>query len=104
MAGILTNQQLRSKLPAGITVSSVTYPDADSCLQPVLAFLQACEDAQVEQNATAPTGEDVQLISVGQGAETTITRDNVTHRVRQVSRTITAFEKQTVSDVFPVLA
>ena len=103
MAGILTNQQLRSKLPAGITVDTTSYPDADSCLPAVMAFLQACEDAQTEQNATAPTGEDVSLISVGTGAETTITRDNVTHRVRQVSRTVTAFEKQTVSDVFPVL-
>lgn len=104
MAGILTNAQLRSKLPAGITIDSDDYPDADSCLPAVLAFLQSCEEAQVEQNATAPTGEDVQLIAVGSGAETTITRDGVPHRVRQVSRTVTAFEKQTVSEVFPVLA
>ena len=104
MAGILTNQQLRSKLPAGITLDSTAYPDAESCLPAVMAFLQASEDAQTEQNAAAPQGEDVQLIVVGVGAETTITRDNVTHRVRQVSRTVTAFEKQTISDVFPVLA
>lgn len=99
----LTNAQLRAKLPAGITVDAVAYPDANSCLPAVMAFLQACEDAQVEQNATAPAGQDVSLIAVGLGAEQTITRNNQAHRVRQVTRTVTAFEKQTVSQVFPVL-
>lgn len=103
MAGILTNQQLRSKLPAGITLDSAAYLDAQSCLPAVMAFLQSVEEAQIEQNATAPTGEDVQLLTVGVGAEQQITRDGVVHRVRAVSRTLTAFEKQAVSEVFPIL-
>ena len=104
MAGILTNAQLRSKLPAGITLDSTTYPDASTALVAVVEFLTACEDAQIEQNATAPTGEDVQLISRGNGAETSVVIDGVTYNnVRLVSRAVTAYEQSTVTQVLPVL-
>ena len=100
---VITNANLRSTLPAGITLDPATFADASDCLPAVIAFLKAVEEAQVAQNATAPAGEDVQIIGTGLGAETTITRNNVTHQVRQVTRTVTAFEKYTVSEVFPVL-
>lgn len=99
----ITNANLRAALPPGITLSPVDYPDANSCLPAVMAFLQSVEQAQITQNAAAPPGEDVQLISVGQGTEQTITRNGSAHRVRQVSRTVTAFERQSVSEVFPIL-
>lgn len=99
----LTNAQLRAKLPAGITLDSTEYPDADTCLVAVVKFLTACEEAQIEQNATAPDGEDVQVVTKGIGAETTIERDGVTHRVQLVNRSVIAYEKLTVVDVLPVL-
>lgn len=103
MAGILTNAQLRAKLPAGITLDATAYPDADSCLPAIVDFLIASEEAQAEQNATAPTGEDVQLIQIASGVEQTITRDGVTHKVVPVNRTVTVLEKRTVTDVLPAL-
>lgn len=103
MAGILTNAQLRAKLPAGITLDATTYPDAESCLPAVTAFLISAEEAQIAQNATAPAGEDVQLIQIASGVEQTITRDGVTHKVVPVNRTVTVLEKRSVSSVFSVL-
>ncbi len=103
MAGIITNANLRAKLPTGITLDPTVFPDADDCLPAVINFLRAAEEAQNAQNATAPAGEDVQLISVGLGAETTITRDGETHTVRQSTRSVTVFEKYLVSEVYPVL-
>lgn len=100
---VITNDNLRTQLPAGITVDPTIYPDADDCLPAVIEFLRAVEQAQVTQNATAPAGEDVQILTTGLGAETAITRNNVTHQVRQVTRAVTVYEKYSVAEVFPIL-
>ncbi len=99
----ITNEDLRDYLPAGIALDATAYPDADDCLPAVIDFLRAVESAQVAQNATAPAGEDVQILTTGVGAETTITRDNTTHAVRQVTRAVTVYEKYSVAEVFPIL-
>lgn len=100
----LTNAMLRAKLPAGITLDALAYPDAETSLTAIADFLIAVELAQIEQNAAAPAGEDVQLIQVATGVEQNITRGGVIHKVVPVNRTVTVFEKRTVDQVFPVLA
>lgn len=99
----LTNADLRATLPAGITISAVTYPDGESSLKAIADFLIAVQSAQDTQNAAAPSGEDVQVIAVASGVEQVVTRDGQTHRVTPVTRTVTILEKRIIQDVLPPL-
>lgn len=106
MAGILDAADLRAKLATlapGVTVSAVQFPDGTDALPAVVAFLRAVEEQQVEQNALAPAGEDVAAISVGYGAEETVQIAGVPTRVRRATRTVSCYEKNTVSEVYPIL-
>lgn len=106
MAGILDAANLRTKLTTiapGVTVSAVQYPDGTDALPAVVAFLRAVEEQQTEQNAAAPVGEDVQAISIGYGAEETVTINGNPVKVRRATRTVSCYEKNTVSEVYPIL-
>lgn len=104
--GKITNAELRAKLATiapGITVSAATYPDEEDSLLAVVNFLRSLEAAQVEQNAAAPTGQDVSAIAVAYGAEETIDVGGTPTVARRASRTVSNFEVQAVTAVHPIL-
>lgn len=103
MAGTLTVAQLTAELPDGIDIDAAAYPPASNALKLVADFNQAVIAAQTVQNAAAPAGEDVSLVTYQVGATTTITRDDVVHTVRPATYQLTVFEKVVVDDVLPVL-
>lgn len=105
MAGI-TNADFRAKLATiapGITLSAATYPDADDCLLSVVGFLRSLETAQTEQNAIAPDGEDVAAIAVAYGAEETIDINGTPTIARRATRSVSNYEVQAVTAVYPIL-
>lgn len=103
MADLLV-EDLRTKLGANVTISAVQYPDGTSALKPLAYIFQKTIEAQAEQNAAAPAGEDVNLVTVASGPETSITREGVTHRVRPTTYQFTLYEKVEVTDALPLLA
>ncbi|HEY9853325.1 MAG TPA: hypothetical protein V6D28_27885 [Leptolyngbyaceae cyanobacterium] len=104
--GKITNAELRAKLATiapGITVSAATHPDEEDSLLVVVNFLRSLEAAQVEQNAAAPTGQDVSAISVAYGAEQTIDISGTPTIARRATRSVSNYEVQTVTAVHPIL-
>lgn len=102
MADILVSE-LQAQLGDDIAIDTTAFPANTTALKVVAAFNQAVLRAQIAQNATAPTGEDVQLVAYQAGAETTITRDSVVHNVRPATYQYTMYEKIQVADVLPTL-
>lgn len=102
-----TNATLRTKLAAsfpGIDLDTTIYPDAESMLKAVVHLLSAAQQVQETHNAIAPTGEDIQLIGVGVGADQL--KDiggGVFKTVRLVNRAVTVFEENTVTAVYAQL-
>ena len=104
--GKITNAELRTKLATmapGITLAAGTYPDDDDSLLAVVSFLRSLESAQTEQNAAAPTGQDVSAIAVAYGAEESVSIGGTPTVARRASRTVSNYEVQTVSAVHPIL-
>lgn len=105
MAGFIDAADFRTALATvapGITVSAVQYPDGTDILPAIVAILRTLEEKQVEQNAVAPAGEDVAAIAVGYGAEETVDIAGTPTRVRRATRTVSCYEKYSVSDVYSI--
>lgn len=107
---IITNADLRTAITdagiAGITISSVTYPDEESCTAVVKAFLDGLQLAQTTQNEAAAEGADVSIIVTGVGTIATVEyppESGTTYQAQPVARTISYQQVQSITDYIPIL-
>lgn len=95
-----------TQLGSNVSFPAASFPDADDCLLGISDVLNALVIAQTAQNDFAATGEDVDAISVVEGATVTVedpstpgTNISVQPRIYTVSFNI----ERTISRVVPVL-
>lgn len=109
VANLIQAEELRAKLTAvgsAITTPAAAYADGTDISIAAYQFLEALYQAQQDQNAVADTGEDVSIITKGQGAETRIeypAGSGTFYNVRPTVYSVTLNAVQTVSSVLPVL-
>ncbi|MCT7965162.1 hypothetical protein NG799_02290 [Laspinema sp. D1] len=95
---------VKAKLPAGTSITIDDTVDGDF-IPDMEKLLQAFLDAQVEQNATAPEGEDVISLRKQEGAQTEITDPDTGTPLSVVPTfwTFTLYAVKTISRHIPML-
>ncbi|CAD5950043.1 hypothetical protein [Planktothrix agardhii] len=109
VANKIQAEDLRAALIAvgsTITVPALGYPDGTDVTKAVYEFVEAVLQAQIAQNAVGGVGEDVALVTKGQGALTSVEyppASGTFYNVRPTVYSVSVQAVETISTVIPPL-